>query len=301
MPAIPPETLGETRTQRTIRAAIRPNLRETMRNLERIFKRPAALPTISTVVLDLYEITKDSAVPLSSIVKNISADQVLAAKVLRTANSAYFGRSGSVSRLEDAISTIGIHTLRTTIITNGLMKAIPAAQGIDMPTYWKMGLHTAFMASHLAAQTNHDRDEAFTTGLMQGLGVLLIHLVMPDEAMEVIQHVAPLDFMMRREVEKNLLGFDNAEVGSELLKRWKFPVAIQKALLTYSNVEPLPDKLGQLLSVSSAFAFSVVSGLDESSVAERIDPNVILRLGLAQDWWAVSRDRVSASVNLMIV
>ena len=272
-----------------------------MRNLERIFKRPAALPTISTVVLDLYEMTKDSAVPLSSIVKNISADQVLAAKVLRTANSAYFGRSGTVSRLEDAISTIGIHTLRTTIITNGLMKAIPATQGIDMPAYWKMGLHTAFMASHLAAQTNHDRDEAFTTGLMQGLGVLLIHLVMPDQAMEVIKHVAPLDFMMRRQVEKDLLGFDNAEVGSELLKRWKFPVAIQKALLTYSNVEPLPDKLGQLLSVSSAFAFSVVSGLDESSVAVRIDPNVILRLGLAQDWWAVSRDRVSASVNLMIV
>lgn len=137
--------------------------------------------------------------------------------------------------------------------------------------------------------------------LMQGLGALLIHLVMPDQAKEVIQHVAPLDFMNRREVEKDLLGFDNAEVGAELLKRWKFPVAIQKALLTYSNVEPLPDKLGQLLSVSSAFAFSVVSGLDESSVAERIDPNVILRLGLTQDWWAASRDRVSASVNFMIV
>lgn len=272
-----------------------------MSNLERIFKRPAALPTISTVVLDLYEMTKDSAVPLSSIVKNISADQVLAAKVLRTANSAYFGRSGSVSRLEDAISTIGIHTLRTTIITKGLMKAIPEVRGLDMPAYWRMGLHTAFKASDLAAKTNHDRDEAFTTGLMQGLGVLLIHLVIPDEASKVIQQVASLDFMSRRAVEKDLLGFDNAEVAAELLKRWKFPAEIQKALLTYSNVEPLPDKLGQLLSVSSAFAFSVVSGLDESSVAERIDPNVIFRFGLAQDWWAVSRERVSASVDMMFV
>lgn len=271
-----------------------------MTNLERIFKRPAALPTISTVVLDLYELTKDPTVPLSSIVRIISANQVLAAKVLRTANSAFFGRSGSVSRIADAISTIGIHTLRTTIITNGLMKATPKAQGIDMPAYWKMGLYTAFMASHLAAKTDHDRDEAFTTGLMQGLGVLLIHLVMPDEASEVVQHVAPLDFMKRRAVEMDLLGFDNAEVAAELLKRWKFPDAIQKALLTYSNFEPLPDKLGQLLSVSSAFAFSVVSGLDESSVAERVDPNVIFRFGLAQDWWAVSRDRVSASVNLIV-
>lgn len=223
-----------------------------MRNLERIFKRPVALPTISTVVLDLYEMTKDSAVPLSSIVKNISADQVLAAKVLRTANSAYFGRSGSVSRLEDAISTIGIHTLRTTIITNGLMKAIPAAQGIDMPAYWKIGLHTAFMASNLAAKTDHDRDEAFTTGLMQGLGALLIHLVMPDQAKEVIQHVAPLDFMNRREVEKDLLGFDNAEVGAELLKRWKFPVAIQKVRIPrHSDTQPtlirtpVPRSFGQ--------------------------------------------------------
>ncbi|VVP59658.1 HDOD domain-containing protein [Pseudomonas fluorescens] len=271
-----------------------------MTTMEQIFQRPAALPTISTVVLDLYEMTKDSAVPLSSIVKIIIADQVLAAKVLRTANSAYFGRSGSVSRIEDAISTIGIHTLRTTIITNGLMKAIPEAQGIDMPAYWRMGLHTAFMASHLAAQTDHDRDEAFTTGLMQGLGVLLIHLVMPEEASQVIQHVAPLDFMKRRAIERDLLGFDNAEVAAELLKRWNFPGAIQKALLTYSNFDPRPDKLGQLLSVSSAFAYGVVSGLDESSVAERVDPNVIFSFGLSQEWWDASRDRVSASVNLMI-
>lgn len=121
-----------------------------MKPLAKIFQNPAALPTISTVVMELLAMSRDPLVPLANIVKAVSLDQALAAKVLRTANSAYFGRSGTISRLEDAISTIGIHNFRTTIITTGLLKALPDAPGIDMPTYWKMGLHTAFMASFLA-------------------------------------------------------------------------------------------------------------------------------------------------------
>ncbi|HHN1485769.1 TPA: HDOD domain-containing protein [Pseudomonas aeruginosa] len=173
-----------------------------MKALAKIFKNPAALPTISSVVMELLAMSRDPSVPLSSIVKAVSLDQALAAKVLRTANSAYFGRSGTVSRLEDAISTIGIHNFRTTIITTGLLKALPDAPGIDMPTYWKMGLHTAFMASVLAESIGAERDIAFTTGLMQGIGALLIHLVMPDEACTVVQSVDAFDLVGRRPVEQ---------------------------------------------------------------------------------------------------
>lgn len=270
-----------------------------MKPLAKIFKNPAALPTISSVVMELLAMSRDPSVQLSSIGKAVSLDQVLAAKVLRTANSAYFGRSGTVSRLEDAISTIGIHNFRTTIITTGLLKALPDAPGIDMPTYWKMGIHTAFMASALAEFVGQDREEAFTTGLMQGLGVLLIHLVMPTEASSVVKSVDVFDFAGRRPFEQSQLGFDNAEVGAELLKRWKFPVPIQKALLTYSNRSPLPDILGQLLSVSSSYAYSMVTGLDRSSLTDHIDPEVAKSLGLTHDLLDTCRQRVCESV-LMI-
>lgn len=271
-----------------------------MNSLGKIFKKPAALPTISGVVMELLAMSRDPTVPLSNIVKAVSLDQVLAAKVLRTANSAFFGRSGMVSSLEDAISTIGIHTFRTTIITNGLLKALPNAPGIAMTTYWKMGMHTAFMASALAEPVSVDREEAFTTGLMQGLGVLLIHLVMPKEAEKIVQKVDVFDFAGRRDVEQSYLGFDNAEVGAELLKRWKFPIQIQNALLTYSITSPLPDMLGQLLSVASTYAYGEVSGLDGSSIMDRIDPAVTKSLGLTHDWLATCRQRVSDSVHLMI-
>ena len=272
-----------------------------MNPLAKIFNKPAALPTISSVVMELLAMTRDPSVQRSSIAKAVGLDQVLAAKVLRTANSAYFGRSGTVSSLEDAISTIGIHNFRTTIITNGLLKALPDAPGIVMPTYWNMGMHTAFMASALAEKVGHDREEAFTTGLMQGLGVLLIHLIMPEEAGQVVKTVDVFDFAGRRKVEQSILGFDNAEVGAELLKRWKFPLSIQKALVTYSNRSPLPDMLGQLLSVSSAYAFGVVKGLDGSSFAENIEPEVTKSLSLTNEWLGSCRHKVSESVQLMNV
>ncbi|WP_238739654.1 HDOD domain-containing protein [Pseudomonas putida] len=175
----------------------------------------------------------------------------------------------------------------------------PDAPGIDMPTYWKMGLHTAFMASFLAESIGADRDVAFTTGLMQGIGALLIHLVIPEEACVVVESVDPFDFAGRRPVEQIQLGFDNAEVGAELLKRWKFPAPIQKALQTYSNRSPLPDILGQLLSVSSTYAYGVVMGLDRSSLADQMDTEIINSLGLTHDLLDTCRQRVSESV-LMI-
>lgn len=271
-----------------------------MSYIEHLFKQPAALPTIPAVVLDLYEMTKDPAAPITNIVNTIKLDQVLAAKVLRTANSAFFGRSGTVSRLEDAISTIGVHTLRTAIITNGLMKAVPEVPGIDMAAYWKMGLHTAAMASHLAARSGYDRDEAYTTGLMQGLGVLVIHLRLPNEAAVLAEKVNVLDFASRRDIEMAMYNFDNAQVGAELLRRWKFPKAISTALLSYTQTTPPPGMLGQLLSVSSTYAFCVVSNHDDSSLANRIDPSTMSSLNLAQDWLASSRNSVNDSVNLMI-
>ena len=95
-----------------------------MSNLDKIFNRPAALPTISKVVLELLEMLNDPDTPTTAIVRAIRKDQVLAAKVLRVANSSFYGRSGEVSSLDVAIGTLGLHTLRTTVLTTGLMLSL---------------------------------------------------------------------------------------------------------------------------------------------------------------------------------
>ncbi|MFL1479934.1 HDOD domain-containing protein [Pseudomonas grimontii] len=270
-----------------------------MSNLDKIFNRPAALPTISKVVLELLEMLNDPDTPTTAIVRAIRKDQVLAAKVLRVANSSFYGRSGEVSSLDVAIGTLGLHTLRTTVLTTGLMKALPDAPGIDMVSYWRMSLRTAFMASEIASRCGVNRDEAFSTGLMQGLGVLVIHLAMPEEALLIAGQVDPLFIDGRRSTDRKILGFDNADVCAELLRRWKFPDSIQIALLSYSNATGVTDKLSKVLALSSLYAYGINVGLSEGEIVTTIQPQIVTDLNLPQDWLERCRDNVAASVNFM--
>ncbi|WP_425953124.1 HDOD domain-containing protein [Ralstonia pseudosolanacearum] len=271
-----------------------------MSALNRIFDRIVTLPTISQVVYELVEMTKNDDIDLSEIVDKVRQDQAIAAKVIRVANSIIYGETGRVSSVDRAVKIVGLKTLRTTVITSGVMTAFPRVQGINMGQYWKHGLTSAFMAQEIAKHVGDDGEEAFTAGLMQGLGVLLIHLQLPAEAEQISRRVNPLDLAKRIDVEKEILGFSHNEIAAELLLRWKFPERIRNAIAGYPASEN-GDRLCKILYSSSEYAWSRISGVSESVVITALDEQKASELGLTEEWLGKRRDAVSASVDSIVI
>jgi HD-like signal output (HDOD) protein len=209
--------------------------------LDALFQNPTALPTAPKVVEELISSFDKASVSTEEIAKKLSTDPVLSAKLLRLANSAYYHVSRSIGTVEDAVLMLGFVTVRTLVISSGLVSGFKTVPGLDLKQFWKYSLHTAVAAKWIAKKTKENTDLAFTIGMMHAIGQLVIHSAAPEQAMALDKVAGPMD-ARRLDAERASLGYTFADVGAELAKRWKFPPAFSETILAF----PEPHHNGEL-------------------------------------------------------
>ncbi len=191
-------------------------------NLDQLLQQPQALPTIPKVVHELIQSFNNEEVSVDDIVRSISADAVLSARLLRLANSAYYHVSRTVATVEDAVLMLGFVQVRTLVIATGLTSGFKTLPGIDLKQFWRYSLHTAVAAKHLARPLQLNADLAFTAGLMHAIGELVMHAAMPEPMLQLDKVVAVLD-PRRQVVEHQTFGYSYIQAGAKLAETWKFP------------------------------------------------------------------------------
>lgn len=196
---------------------------------EALFQQTQALPVIPKIVQELIQSFNDEDVPVDDIVRRISADQVLSARLLRLANSAYYHMSRTVATVEDAVNMLGFINVRTLVISTGLTGGYKVMPGLELKQFWRHSLHTAVAARHLSKSLRLNAELVFTVGLMHAIGQLVMHAAMPDGMLLLDKTVNTLD-PRRLQAERQALGYTYVEVGAELSRRWKFPEEFSDAI-----------------------------------------------------------------------
>ncbi|WP_107877873.1 HDOD domain-containing protein [Pseudoduganella sp. UC29_71] len=202
--------------------------------LEALFQNPTALPTAPKVVEELISSFDKASVSTEEIAKKLSADPVLSAKLLRLANSAYYHVSRSIGTVEDAVLMLGFVTVRTLVISSGLVSGFKTVPGLDLKQFWRYSLYTACSAKWIAKKTKENTDLAFTIGMMHAIGQLVMHAAMPEQAMQLDKVAGPLD-SRRLDAEQASLAYNFADVGAELAKRWKFPETFSETIMAFPD------------------------------------------------------------------
>jgi HD-like signal output (HDOD) protein len=190
--------------------------------LEALLQNPNALPTAPKVVEELISSFEKPDVSIDEIARTLTLDPVLSAKLLRLANSAYYHVSRRIGNIEDAIRMLGFVTVRTLVISSGLVGGFKTVPGLDLKRFWRYSLHTAVTAKWIAKKVGLNTDLAFTIGMMHAIGQLVMHSGIPAEAQELDKTVGSYD-MGRLAAEMEAFGYDYSQVGAELAVRWKFP------------------------------------------------------------------------------
>jgi HD-like signal output (HDOD) protein len=191
-------------------------------NFDALFQQQNALPTIPKVVQEVIDSFNNDNVSIDEIARKLAADQVLSAKLLRLANSSYYHSSRSIGTVDDAVLMLGFMTVRTLVISSGLTGGFKAMPGVDLKQFWRYSMFTAVIAKWIAKQIKGNSDFAFTVGLMHAIGQLVMHAAMPEKTLQIDKIAGPLD-SRRLDVERTSFGYDYADVGAELAKRWRFP------------------------------------------------------------------------------
>ena len=203
----------------------------TIVNLDDVLAKLHQLPVIPVVVQEVISSFSDADLDSTVLAHKIEQDQGLTAKILRVVNSAFYGLSRRVSSIHEAVVVMGFNSVRSLVLSTGFVKAFAVAgtSEFDRHAYWRRSFRVAAYAKALAKSLKHDQDMAFTAGMFHDIGLLVLDTCMQAQFAGVLEQQNQSGENLLT-IERAVLGFDHAQIGAEVAKRWNFPPSIEHAI-----------------------------------------------------------------------
>jgi HD-like signal output (HDOD) protein len=185
---------------------------------DKILKSVKELPPMPQVLIKTQEVISDSNADAKKIAEVIETDQSIATKVLKVANSAYFGMSGKISSISHASVVLG-HKILEEIVTlagaEGILAGNLPGYGYDSKDLWKHSLAVAFASKIIANSKNPELvKEAHMTGLIHDVGKIILDRYIVEKKAE-IESFMEKEEKTFFEAESQYLGFNHADIASD--------------------------------------------------------------------------------------
>ncbi|MDB5880029.1 MAG: putative signal transduction protein, partial [Variovorax sp.] len=144
------------------------------------------LPMVPQVVQRVLAVIREPDANLADVTREIEQDPVLSSRVLRLANSSFFGGRRSLSSIDDAVSTVGLNSLQTLLIASGAMAAFVAVPAVNLRQFWMVSAISASSARQIAVRLGVDGETAYCAGLRQGFGLLILCQCRAEQAQKAM-------------------------------------------------------------------------------------------------------------------
>ena len=199
-----------------------------------LIARLQSIPTLPTVALRVMEITANPKSSANDLMDIISPDVSLTTKILKIANSPFYGLTREVSSLQHAVTVLGFKEIRNLVISTvafDSFKNLKQDGKFDINKFWKHSFYCALAAKAIAVDLEIESNELFVAGLVHDIGKLAMYVTFPSEFMMQLEIMNPLKIKYTSfEAEKDVFGMTHDEVGMKLLKKWMFPESLLTAV-----------------------------------------------------------------------
>jgi diguanylate cyclase (GGDEF)-like protein len=206
----------------------------------------AQLPTLPTVAMRLLEMARDPETEFKDVIGVVKTDPAITAKILKAANSSFFGFKSPVTSIERAVPLLGTTVVTTLALSfslvDGAMSSGPLAQ--HYTAYWKHSIVQAVAAEVLAERCAPGiSSDCFLTGLLLDLGRLAMLKTVPTDYLPVLAEWEEQGGALK-EREAARLGIDHVRVGAQLMRDWKLPARLIAAVsLHHATIAKLMSEL----------------------------------------------------------
>ena len=195
-----------------------------------------SLPSLPEVVLRITAAIDDPAVGVAEMGRIASEDPAVTARVLRLANSGFYGLSEPVTSAERAVTVIGARALRNVAMQCSIVRHyehLRAIPDFDLDELWRHLTLTAQLAQSIAVaahpRTRLNADDLYACGLLHDVGKVVILDSRTDEYLECIR-IARRTAAQLHDAERRVFGFSHVEVGAMLAVQWQLPEKVAQAI-----------------------------------------------------------------------
>ncbi|OQY99116.1 MAG: hypothetical protein B6D35_10150 [Candidatus Brocadia sp. UTAMX2] len=211
-----------------------------------LISRISSLPALPTVACRVIEITADPNSSANDLTEVIVSDISLTTKLLKMANSPFFGAIRRVATLQHAITVLGFKEVRNLVISAVVFESFTKIEkngNYDIGKFWKHSFMCGLAAKIIATDLKKESNEFFVAGLIHDIGKLVIYLTLPNEFIKLIETTGHLKWKFRAfEAEKEIIGMAHDEVGMKLLKKWMFPENLLTAIGFHHRLQETDQK-----------------------------------------------------------
>ena len=209
---------------------------------QKIYAKIDELPTLPAVVPRLLSLVESEKSSATEVINVISRDPAITSKVLKVANSAYYGFSQQISDLRHAVALLGFKMVRSLALSIGIIQTFPS--GKKLPNFsveglWLHSLSVATILQELGRRFGH-RDangSLFVVGLLHDIGKIALYAFFCDLFQKALEAAYHLEGTRLHLAEQKIIGIDHCQVAGMLLTRWKFPGKIVGPIAFHHHFE----------------------------------------------------------------
>lgn len=266
----------------------RPPASPALAQLEARLQSPdAGIPVLPSLAHQVIALTGDADTPAWKLASVIQKDQVLTAKTLGLANSAYCASMQRVSTVMDALLRMGTAAARNLVMTVCFTSRMydQRVYGPAGKTLMDHGLGTAYLARLVAERAGVNPDEAFLVGLLHDLGKLVIL----KTAFDLKRSGAALT---PAEVDE-VMGDKHAALGGRVLKRWNLPDEISVPVTWHHqpDLAATHQRASSVAYVADLLSHHYGFGCEPSPDLDVLADPVAIRLGIDEAWLGSASER----------
>jgi HD-like signal output (HDOD) protein len=245
------------------------------------------LPPMPQTVIKAREIMQDEHSDFKELSKVLETDQAIAAKVLRIANSSYYGMAGKVSSIKHASVVLGFKALGELITVAGTSEVLGkelSGYKLEAGALWQHSLGVAQGARLIAKKKSSQLvDDAFAAGLIHDVGKLVLdpYILDREELFNEFLDNGQGSFL---QAEEEILGFGHPEIAAELCKLWNIPRGFTLAIRYHHKPSRSnDDKLAYIVHLADIIAMMSGLGVGIDGMCYEIEDGAMDFVGINEE------------------
>lgn len=262
-------------------------LQEKEKKFQRLINCIDRMPAMPHVAQEAIEVIDNPRSTAKQVGEIITKDMILSGRILRIANSAFYGFPRQIKSVLDAIVILGFETVKNLTIAATVQKLFNKKMdgyGIKSGELWRHSIGCALCSEAVAQNLKLDTDEAFISGLMHDVGKIVLDRFMKEESQKVLELVIEKNFNFTS-AERMTLGYDHAQIGSKIAIKWNLPVNIVKAIEYHHKPESLKKepKIAAIVRLSDAICMMHGIGMGGDELVLERDQAILDILGISKE------------------
>jgi len=256
-----------------------------------------SLPQMPHIASQVLRLTVDPDCSVSELQRLIASDQALAAQILKIANSAMFGMVREVRTLSQAITTLGLNTVKSVVIASSAKNLYKRNSAVfHQMAIWEHSVVTALAGSVLAKVFHFPlQDEVFLSGLIHDVGKSVIALKYPNRYREIINSIYTGEIENGLQAEQDAFGFDHAMVGEALLDSWNIPGMLSHCVRWHHNPDSADAEnaiLTAYIALGNLFAYKVGENVGKPNDFDTIKEDAFRIIGISEETFNSQKEMI---------